>query len=117
MEISLGDYHDILTNVQQRSVLSLNDYKYGDDDGMQNSEFIADTETESPDAELERQSMRSKLEKEIRKLKEREQLILALYYFEDLTLKEIAAVLGLTEARISQILGKLLLQLKAVMTV
>jgi RNA polymerase sigma factor FliA len=115
MEISLDDYHDILSNVQQRSVLSLNDFKYGEEDGMQNSEFIADTETESPDAELERQSMRSKLEKEIKKLKEREQLILALYYFEDLTLKEIATVLGLTEARISQILGKLLLQLKASM--
>ena len=112
MGITLEEYGSLLANVQQRSVLSLNDYKYGEEDGVQNSEFIQDNETESPDAELERQTMRSKLEREIKKLKEREQLILALYYFEDLTLKEIAAVLGLTEARISQILGKLLLQLK-----
>lgn len=116
MEISIDDYYDILSNVQQRTVLSLNDYKYADDDTMQNSDFIADTETESPDAELEKESTKKKLEKEIKKLKEREQLILALYYYEDLTLKEIAAVLGLTEARISQILGKLMLQLKAALT-
>lgn len=113
MGITIEEYGDLLSNVQQRSVLSLNDYRYGEEDGVQNSEYIQDLETESPDAELERQTMRSKLEREIKKLKEREQLILALYYFEDLTLKEIAAVLGLTEARISQILGKLLLQLKA----
>ncbi|TNE74629.1 FliA/WhiG family RNA polymerase sigma factor [bacterium] len=112
MGISLEEYSDLLANVQQRSVLSLNDYRYGDEEGQTNSEFIPDEETESPDAELERLTMRQKLEREIKKLKEREQLILALYYFEDLTLKEIAAVLGLTEARISQILGKLLLQLK-----
>lgn len=112
MGISIEEYAEMLANVQQRSVLSLNDFKYGEEDGLTNSDYIQDEDSESPDAELERQTMRQKLEREIKKLKERDQLILALYYFEDLTLKEIAAVLGLTEARISQILGKLLLQLK-----
>ncbi len=48
----------------------------------------------------------------IKELPEREQTILALYDFENLTLREIASLPSLTEARISQILGKLLLTLK-----
>ena len=43
-------------------------------------------------------------------------MILALYYFEDLTLRAIASLLSLTEARISQILGKLLLTLRTRLT-
>ena len=48
----------------------------------------------------------------VQELTEREQNIVALYYFEGLTLREIASLLGLTEARISQILGKILLTLR-----
>ena len=48
----------------------------------------------------------------IGRLPEREQHILALYYYENLTLREIGQVLSLTEARISQILGKTLLGLR-----
>lgn len=113
MDMTVQEYADLLSNVQQRSVLSLNDFKYGEEDGITQADYIQDTKVESPDAELERTTMQQKLERNIKKLKERDQLILALYYYEDLTLKEIAAVLGLTEARISQIIGKLLLQLKS----
>ncbi|MBT8400216.1 MAG: FliA/WhiG family RNA polymerase sigma factor, partial [Rhodothermia bacterium] len=49
----------------------------------------------------------------IKDLAEREQAILGLDYYENLTLREIAALLSLTEARISQILGKILKTLRA----
>lgn len=114
--IELEEYYKVLTSVQQRSALSLNDPYYQDSNSSEShSDFLEDQNIERPDEPLERKMVKTKLEKEIRKLKEREQLILALYYYEDLTLKEIAAVLGLTEARISQILGKILMNLKTMM--
>lgn len=54
--------------------------------------------------------------KKIGELKERDRLILMLYYYEDMTMSEIALLLELTEARISQIVGKLLLQLRQELT-
>lgn len=48
----------------------------------------------------------------IRKLNEREQLILSLYYKEEATLKEIAAILDISIARVSQIHGKVIAKLK-----
>lgn len=114
MELSMDDYRELLMTVQQRSVLSLDQNKY-DDSGEQLSAHLEDQEVEQPDARLDRESMKEKLKAHIKRLKERDRLVLALYYFEDLTLSEIALLLGLTEARISQIVGKLLLQLKSEM--
>jgi|AntRauTorckE6833_2_1112554.scaffolds.fasta_scaffold16671_2 RNA polymerase sigma factor for flagellar operon FliA len=116
LEIDLEDYYKVLKSVQQRSALSLNEPKYEESGSSEShSDFLEDKNIERPDASIEKEMVRKKLEKHIRNLKEREQLILALYYYEDLTLKEIAAVLGLTEARISQILGKLLMTLRVAM--
>lgn len=114
MDMSMDNYYKMLMTVQQRSVLSLDQNKYDDESqGASLYNFIEDKETERPDDRLNRQSLQKKIKRHIKKLKERERLILALYYYEDLTLSEIAVLLGLTEARISQIVGKLLLQLKA----
>jgi RNA polymerase sigma factor for flagellar operon FliA len=52
------------------------------------------------------------LRDEIMRLKERERIVLTLYYFEELKLHEIARVLGLTESRVSQIRSKALLTLR-----
>ena len=114
LDIPLAEYQKLLATVQQRSVLSLDHKKYRDDQSdSELSDFIEDQKTEQPDAELQREGLQNKLSTEIKKLPERDRLILALYYYEDLTLSEIAALLQLTEARISQIVGKLLLQLKS----
>lgn len=113
MDMSLDDYYKLLRTVQQRSVLSLDYQKYDDDSTSDFGSYIEDKEIESPDANLDRESLKKKLTKHIKKLKERDRLVLALYYYEDLTLSEIALLLGLTEARISQIVGKLLLQLRS----
>lgn len=114
LDMSLEDYQKLLATVQQRSVLSLDHKKYSNDESeTELQDFIADQQFELPDVNLERSELEKKLSTEIQKLKERDRLILALYYYEDLTLSEIAALLQLTEARISQIVGKLLLQLKS----
>jgi RNA polymerase sigma factor for flagellar operon FliA len=49
----------------------------------------------------------------LRDMPEQERLVVALYYYEELTLKEIGEILGLTESRVSQIHSKALLVLRA----
>ena len=111
--ISVDDYLNVLVNVQQRSVLSLDDTKFADSEGGESlSNYVEDKNAEQPDAEIEHQTTVAHLMEQIKKLKERDRLVLTLYYYEDLTLNEIGMILGLTEARISQIVGKLLLQLR-----
>jgi RNA polymerase sigma factor for flagellar operon FliA len=113
LDLSLDDYYKLLMSVQQRSVLSLDYTMYDEDSGREMSDMIEDQEIERPDAGMDRESLQQKLKAHIKKLKERDRLVLALYYYEDLTLSEIAQLLDLTEARISQIVGKLLLQLRS----
>lgn len=114
LDMSLDDYHKLLSSVQKRAVLSLDQEIYGNDESSETmTRFLEDENIEQPDAKLDRRSVSKQLQGAIKQLKERDRLVLSLYYYEDLTLNEIAVLLGLTEARISQIVGKLLLNLKS----
>lgn len=111
MDMELEDYHKLLSNVQTRNVLSLDGPAYDDESGN-HYDLKANPDSETPDARLEKKERTEALMKRIGKLKERDRLILMLYYFEDMTMSEIALLLELTEARISQIVGKLLITLR-----
>ncbi|MCH8523817.1 MAG: FliA/WhiG family RNA polymerase sigma factor [Balneolales bacterium] len=111
MEITLEEYHQLLNNVQQRNVLSL-DGALGDEGKATMYDTVADPDSENPDASYDRKAMLDKLKKLIGDLNERDRLILTLYYFEDMTLSEIGLLLDRSEARISQIVGKLILQMR-----
>ena len=111
--ISLSDYHRLLASAQRRFALSLHHSESGGDEGAQSVvETIPNEEAESAFEAVDRASMHAYVAQLVQELPEREQNIVALYYFEGLTLREIASLLGLTEARISQILGKILLTLR-----
>lgn len=114
LEMDLADYNQLLSNVQQRNALSL-DSKFSEDDSSGSSfyDVHADPDADTPDKDLEKKEKVEILQQKIGRLKERERLILTLYYYEDMTMSEIALLLELTEARISQIIGKLLIQLKS----
>jgi RNA polymerase sigma factor (sigma-70 family) len=62
---------------------------------------------------LSEAEVRQELADEIARLPEREKLVVTLYYYEDLTLREIGEVLGVTEARVSQLHTQAILRLKA----
>lgn len=111
MGISLQEYYALLTDAQRRFALSLQD-TLGDDGDQSVLETIPNEEAQQQFEEIDRNSLIEYISKLIQRLPEREQNILALYYYENLTLREIAQLLGLTEARISQILGKTLLTLR-----
>lgn len=113
LDLPLEKYLRLLSNIQRRALLSIDKPMYGEDSESTMAMFLEDENVERPDAHLDRESTSEQLQAAIKDLGERDQLILALYYYENLTLNEIAILLGLTEARISQIVGKLLLQLKS----
>jgi len=110
MNMTLDEYHQLLTYVQQRNALSL-DNTFDEDSGTY-YEIHADPDSVTPDHNLEQKEVANSLKKIIGQLDERNRLILTLYYYEDMTMSEIAMLLELSEARISQIVGKLLIQLK-----
>lgn len=116
LDMTLEKYRKLLSNIQRRTVLSMDKPAYGDENEDTLGMLLKDEDNDPPDARLNRESVSKQLQIAIGKLKERDRLVLALYYYEDLTLNEIALLLGLTEARISQIIGKLLLQLKSTLS-
>ena len=113
--ISLNEYHSLLTDAQSRYALSLHD-STGADTDQYLIETIANDQASERFDQIDRESFYQYVTGLIQELPEREQTIVALYYYEDLTLREIVGLLNLTEARISQILGKVLLSLRGRLT-
>jgi RNA polymerase sigma factor for flagellar operon FliA len=94
----------------QYSIVSLNKAIDGED-GYQLYETIPD-DTEVQDKTTEKSEMKELLKDAIRNLEERDRLILSLYYYEELSYKEISKILNITVSRISQIHTKILDTLK-----
>jgi RNA polymerase sigma factor for flagellar operon FliA len=67
---------------------------------------------ESPEQHAEMEDLKKILGDAIDKLTEREKLVVTLYYFEELTLKEISAIMGVSESRVSQLHSRSILRLK-----
>ena len=74
---------------------------------------IEDTEAPDPQGSLSETEMKEAIGEAIARLPEREKLVVTLYYYEELTLREIGEVLGVTESRVSQLHTKAVLRLKA----
>src|SRR5918996_640755 len=74
---------------------------------------IEDPQAAEPQAAMAHTELREALGEAIARLPEREKLVVTLYYYEELTLREIGEVLGVTESRVSQLHTKAILRLKA----
>ena len=74
---------------------------------------IEDPEAPDPQGSLSQTELREAIADSIARLPEREKLVVTLYYYEELTLREIGEVLGVTESRVSQLHTKAILRLKA----
>jgi RNA polymerase sigma factor for flagellar operon FliA len=74
---------------------------------------IEDTAGPAPQTALDQSEMKEMIADAISRLPEREKLVITLYYYEELTLREIGEVLGVTESRVSQLHTKAILRLKA----
>lgn len=110
--MSVRDYQDLLSEAQLRYTLSLDRPASDEPDAASVGDLVADEDGEAGFEAVEQDSLRAQLAREIPRLPERQRTILSLYYFENLTLKEIGSVLGVSDARISQILGQTMLTLR-----
>lgn len=107
--ISLDDYHAILADTAGCRLFSLDETL---SDPMHQRD-LPRSDSLSPDQQLDEDQFKKKLADSIRRLPEREKLVLSLYYERELNLKEIGAVLGVSESRVCQIHGQALIRLRA----
>jgi RNA polymerase sigma factor for flagellar operon FliA len=108
--IDLETYYTILQDASGSRLFSFDDLTEGGDDSALEA---ASGEISGPADELQDEDFRAHLAEAIEGLPEREKLVLALYYDEELNLKEIGEVLGVSESRISQIHSQAALRLRA----
>ena len=107
--ISLDDYYDIVRDSAVSKLYSLDESV---DDSTQSRRILSE-DAMTPDDAVEVDQFRQEIANEIRRLPEREQLVLSLYYERELNLQEIGAVLGVSESRVCQIHGQALVRLRA----
>ena len=112
--IELDTYYDMLTDIHGAAILSLDAFiRTRDNDTSSTIRFQAGLKGgDNPADLLDREEVKSELARVVRTLTEKEQLVVSLYYYEELTLKEIGEVLSLTESRICQIHTAVLIKLK-----
>ena len=118
MGLSLPDYQSLLGKVRGTQLVYLEDLTRGGEDGDESfleRHDVPDNDGVDPIELLRDQRMRTALVKAIEQLPEREQYIMGMYYQHDMNLKEIAAVLGVTESRICQLHSQSIARLRAKM--
>ena len=109
------ELQDSLLQISNSSILALEELWMTPDssgDRVSLLDTIEDESAPDPQAALDTSEVRDLLQEAIQDLPEREQLVIALYYFENLTLREIGEVLGVTESRVSQLHSKAVLRLR-----
>jgi RNA polymerase sigma factor FliA len=116
--VSEDEFLKTMLKISSTSVLSLNDVWYSGDetDKISIGESIESPSSMNPDATVEREEVKRVIVQAINELPEKEKKVLVLYYYEDLTLKEIGQVLEVTESRVSQLHTKAILRLRAKLT-
>lgn len=114
LKITTDELHTILGQVCALSVLNLEDMGINHyDDGMDILECIKDPEGKDPMLIAKFNELKKRLAEAVETLQEKEKLIVSLYYYDELTLKEIGKVLDITESRVCQLHSQIMLRLKA----
>src|SRR5579883_493782 len=112
LNISPAEYSDLLAEVRPATFICL-DAVCNSEDGSSVCDVIADPSSEGPVEEVSRNELKQIIVERLKELPESQRKVLALYYGEDLHLREIAELLGLTESRICQIHSQAILSIRA----
>jgi RNA polymerase sigma factor for flagellar operon FliA len=114
LKVSLEEFHELLNKSKSVSLLNIDDqatFNKGDKKLMMG--LLEHRRSSNPYAAVSYKSAQNKIKDGIKSLPEKQRLVLSLYYFEDLNLKEIGQVLDVTESRVSQLHTQAIIKLKA----
>jgi RNA polymerase sigma factor for flagellar operon FliA len=114
LNMSIAEFKNMVDEIVSAGLLSLDDF-VGNQDGERTTriiDLVCSKEAGTPSTSLEIDEMREILAEAIMNLPDKERTVVALYYYEDMTLKEIGRTLGVSESRVSQIHTKAMLRLR-----
>jgi RNA polymerase sigma factor FliA len=114
--VSEEELDGALLEISRSSIAALDELwssPTGSGDAVALVDTIEDPHSTEPGGEIEKTELKELIGESIAALPEREKLVITLYYYEELTLREIGEVLGVTESRVSQLHTKAILRLKA----
>ena len=113
LRLPLGDYHQLLSDASGVMLTSFEDLVLGTDVASDEAHPpLRASALEDPEAAVQQKELQRLLASAIDALPDRERLVIALYYHEELTLREIGAVLGVTESRVCQVHTQAILRLR-----
>ncbi|MDY0389337.1 FliA/WhiG family RNA polymerase sigma factor [Desulfobulbus oligotrophicus] len=112
LDISLEEYQNLLTEVSHLGCVSLHETLDHTEEGRSFLDNLEDISGAIPNELIEQSEMSRLLAELIEELAEKERLVVALYYYEELTQKEIAEILEVSEGRVSQLHSQALLKLR-----
>ena len=111
--MSMEELDDFITRARGAVMISVDDLSLHEPDGHKVVKMLADTHTPDPLSSLVNEREREVIATAIRQLPEKERLVLTLYYYEELTMKEIGELMKVTESRVCQVHTKAIIRLKA----
>lgn len=118
LNIPISEFHDLVNQVRPVSLLSIDDQPtFSDSDKKSIANLLEGAKSGNPFNQLNVKVVKDVVAKAIEELPERQRLVLSLYYFEDLNLKEIGQVLRVTESRVSQLHAQAVTRLRAKLAV
>ena len=113
--ISSNEYTEWQSQMKITSVVSLNEFMDQGSDVPQNPAFHNNNRFDSPEENIEKEELKKVLAQSLESLTEKERRVIELYYYEELTLKEISYVLEVSESRVSQLHTKALQKMRGKM--
>lgn len=114
LNINKKDLYKLYAQVNHLSRISLNNDS--GQEGKSLMETVASPRTDDPVEILKKEEVTRILKKVLQELPTRERMVIILYYYEELTLKEIGHILGISESRVCQIHAKVILKLRSILT-
>jgi RNA polymerase sigma factor for flagellar operon FliA len=114
MNLDLNEYQQLLGELKGLEIGSLN-MEHNEDSGEEELAYIAGSPDDDPLFRCLQGEMTQRLADAIEELPEKERMVLTLYYYEELTMKEIGMALGVVESRVSQIHSSAVLRLRVAM--
>jgi RNA polymerase sigma factor for flagellar operon FliA len=119
LQMSVDEFQESLLQISNSTIAALDElWSVSDASGDQVSllDTLEDRNAPDPAMVMDQTDLKDRVADAIARLPEREKLVIALYYYENLTLREIGEVLGVTESRVSQLHTKAVLRLRSRLT-